>query len=94
MSGTMLAQLGHRLVLVGTRKLAVAEERVSRLLGERTNLSDQLSDVVSRCEAVEGEREGLEERAGQVEAELRDTQATLEASECLLFLSLCTWSCF
>ncbi len=60
----------------------MAEERVSRLLGERARLTDQLSDVASQHEVLETERAELEERVGQLEAGLRDTRATLEASEC------------
>ena len=66
---------------IGTLRLSVLEERVGQLQTEKESVSEQLSEMVGRQGAVEEERDFLQERVGQLERQLRDTQATVEARE-------------
>ena len=66
---------------IGTLRLTVLEERVGQLQTEKESVSEQLSEMVGRQGAVEEERDFLQERVGQLERQLRDTQATVEARE-------------
>lgn len=61
--------------------MSVLEERVSRLQREKESVSEQLSEVVVRQSALEEEKDSLQEKVGQLEGQLRDTQATVEARE-------------
>ena len=69
------------LMVVGTLRLSVLEERMGQLQREKESVSEQFSGMVGRQSAVEEERDFLQERVGQLERQLRDTQATVEASE-------------
>lgn len=69
------------LMVVGTLRLSVLEERMGQLQREKETVSEQLSGMVGRQSAVEEERDCLQERVRQLERQLRDTQATVEASE-------------
>ena len=66
---------------IGTLRLSDLEERVGQLQTEKESVSEQLSEMVGRQGAVEEERDFLQERVGQLERQLRDTQATVEARE-------------
>ena len=66
---------------LGTLRVSTLEERVSRLQREKESVSEQLSQVVVRQTAVEEEKDSLQEKMGQLEGQLRDTQATVEARE-------------
>ena len=66
---------------IGSLRLSVLEERVGQLQTEKESVSEQLSEMVGRQGAVEEERDFLQERVGQLERQLRDTQATVEARE-------------
>lgn len=57
------------------------EERVGRLQREKESVSEQLSEVVGRQSALEEDKDSLHEKVGQLEGQLRDTQATVEARE-------------
>lgn len=61
--------------------MSVLEERVRRLQREKESVSEQLSEVVGRQSALEEEKDSLQEKVGQLEGQLRDTQATVEARE-------------
>ena len=54
---------------------------MGQLQTEKESVSEQLSEMVGRQGAVEEERDFLQERVGQLERQLRDTQATVEARE-------------
>ena len=54
---------------------------MGHLQREKETVSEQLSGMVGRQSVVEEERDCLQERVGQLERQLRDTQATVEASE-------------
>ena len=54
---------------------------MGQLQTEKESVSEQLSEMVGQQGAVEEERDFLQERVGQLEKQLRDTQATVEARE-------------
>lgn len=61
--------------------MSVLEERVGRLQREKESVCEQLSEVVGRQSALEEEKDSLQEKVGQLEGQLQDTQATVEARE-------------
>lgn len=60
--------------------MTVLEERLGRLKGEKVVLSEELAFLQQGMHSLEGERNELVEKVTRMEAELRDTQATLNAS--------------
>ena len=62
---------------VGSR-LAVAEERVRRLQGEKAAIAEQLSSLSDAHTALEAETECVRERVVGLEKELIGAQATLQ----------------
>ena len=72
--------------LLGAAGVAVLEERLGRLKGEKVVLSEELASSHKGQQSLERERAELVEKLARVEKELCDIQTTLSASNIGLWL--------
>ena len=71
---------GYSIALLGAARVAVLEERLGRLKGEKVVLSEELASSHKGQQSLESERAELVEKLARVEKELCDIQTTLSAS--------------
>ena len=71
---------GYSIALLGAAGVAVLEERLGRLKGEKVVLSEELASSHKGQQSLESERAELVEKLARVEKELCDIQTTLRAS--------------